>query len=68
MNHRDVTTYIGTTKADEMCNFYIMYWVDGGKPISSNTCFSQGPPLWSWGGFTYGAGLTNIPEEEASTL
>jgi hypothetical protein len=28
----------------------------------------QGPPLWSWGGWEYGAALQNIPDIEASTL
>lgn len=26
-NFRDHTTFIGTTNNDEMCNFYIMYYV-----------------------------------------
>ena len=68
MNHRDDITYIGSTNNDEMCNFYLMYWVDGGQPITPNTCFTQGPPVWSWGGWESGAALTNIPEEEASTI
>ena len=68
MNHRDDITYIGSTNNDEMCNFYLMYWVDGGQPITPNTCFTQGPPVWPWGGWESGAALTNIPEEEASTI
>lgn len=68
VNDHDWTVLIGPTNDDEMCNFYIMYWVDGGKPISPSTCFTPGPPLWSWGGWEFGAGLDNIPEIEASTL
>jgi len=67
VNDRDRTTYIGTTKDDEMCNFYIMYWVRGKKPMEQNTCFTRGPPTWSWGGW-FGGGLKNIPDQEASTL
>ncbi|XP_059085874.1 peptidylglycine alpha-hydroxylating monooxygenase-like [Tigriopus californicus] len=68
VNSRDETVYIGSTNNDEMCNFYLMYWVDGGEPISPNTCFTPGPPNWSWGGWAMGAGLENIPDEAASTL
>ncbi len=68
VNPHDRTVYVGATGKDEMCNFYLMYWVDGGKPISPNTCMTQGPPLWSWGGWEYGAALRNIPEDAASTL
>lgn len=67
VNHRDRTTYVGPTNEDEMCNFYMMYWVKGKQPISPNTCFSRGPPTWSWGGF-FGGNLNNIPDIEASTL
>jgi peptidylglycine monooxygenase len=71
VNTRDRTTMIGMTGEDEMCNFYLMYWVEGKQPISPNTCFSRGPPTWSWGGLRLlgrGAGLENIPDMEASTL
>jgi len=71
VNDRDRTTHVGTTKQDEMCNFYIMYWVKGKAPMDLTTCFSRGPPTWSWGGWAglhLGAGLTNIPDIEASTL
>jgi len=71
VNHRDRTTYIGMTGKDEMCNFYMMYWVKGRETVEPNTCFSRGPPTWSWGGLKLmglGAGLSNIPDMEASTL
>jgi len=32
-----------------MCNFYIMYYVDGDQPLSDNYCFTAGPPSWTWG-------------------
>jgi len=67
VNNRDRTTYVGATNEDEMCNFYMMYWVKGKMPISPNSCFTRGPPTWSWGGW-FGGGLKNIPDIEASTL
>jgi peptidylglycine monooxygenase len=64
VNNRDQVTWIGATNNDEMCNFYIMYWVHGKRPVHPNICFSPGPPEWSW---HQSAGLRNIPEKEAST-
>ena len=40
VNNRDRTTYVGSTKEDEMCNFYIMYWVDGVDADLPMDCFS----------------------------
>jgi len=65
VNNRDQVTWIGATNNDEMCNFYIMYWVHGKRPVHPNICFSPGPPDWSW---HQSAGLRNIPEKEASIL
>jgi len=65
VNDRDRVTWIGATNNDEMCNFYIMYWVYGNRPVRPNICFSPGPPEWSW---HESAGLRNIPEKEASSL
>jgi len=67
VNNRDRITYIGTTVEDEMCNFYMMYWVKGKEVMTLNSCFTRGPPTWSWGGW-FGGGLSNIPDVEASTL
>merc|ERR1711993_198051 len=50
VNTRDRTTMVGPTGEDEMCNFYMMYWVEGKDTIQPNTCFTRGPPTWSWGG------------------
>jgi peptidylglycine monooxygenase len=71
VNTRDRTTMVGPTGEDEMCNFYMMYWVDGKDTIQPNTCFTRGPPTWSWGGLGLlglGADLGNIPDLEASVL
>jgi len=32
-----------------MCNFYIMYYVDGDQTLRNNYCFTPGPPTWTWG-------------------
>jgi peptidylglycine monooxygenase len=56
---------IGSTGHDEMCNFYMMYWVDGDETLKDNTCVSPGPPDYYW---TNEGGLNNIPDKEANTL
>ncbi|GBN28555.1 Peptidylglycine alpha-hydroxylating monooxygenase [Araneus ventricosus] len=45
---RDTDTYIGPTGEDEMCNFYMMYYVDGDKPLAQKYCYSSGPPTYYW--------------------
>ncbi|VDO95851.1 unnamed protein product [Soboliphyme baturini] len=52
---------IGSTGEDEMCNFYLMYWVDGDQTLTKNMCASHGPPLSYWN-------FRSIPEKEANTL
>ena len=83
-----------------MCNFYMMYWVEGKifleinftknfvklifkisqnyinhiiffagpEVMKQKSCFSLGPPAYSWGGWILGGGLSNIPDEEASSF
>lgn len=60
---RDRITYVGGTNEDEMCNFYVMYYVENDTPLEQKYCFSRGPPMYHW----YNE-LKNIPNEEASTL
>ena len=49
------------TGADEMCNFYIMYWADTHKGIlDQKYCFTKGPPDYYW--FAQGR-LANIPAD-----
>ena len=31
-----------------MCNFYVMYYVDGDHALSNSFCFTDGPPNWYW--------------------
>ncbi|XP_011502723.1 PREDICTED: peptidylglycine alpha-hydroxylating monooxygenase isoform X2 [Ceratosolen solmsi marchali] len=60
----DTWTYVGNTNNDEMCNFYLMYYVENEEPLSNKFCFSSGPPKYYW----HIDGLINIPDREASTL
>lgn len=68
VNYKDSAVSVGTTNEDEMCNFYLMYWVDGQDILEQKSCWSLGPPVYSWGGWLLGGGLSNIPDSEASTL
>ncbi len=45
-NFRDHTVSIGPTGDDEMCNFYIMYYVKGERTLKNNMCWSLGPPYF----------------------
>ncbi|CAG0892632.1 unnamed protein product [Darwinula stevensoni] len=56
-------TTVGPTNEHEMCNFYLMYWVDGKRSLKQKKCVSVGPPLSYWRTYP----LRNIPED-ASTL
>ncbi|GFO46325.1 peptidylglycine alpha-hydroxylating monooxygenase-like [Plakobranchus ocellatus] len=44
----DHTVSIGATQKDEMCNFYIMYYVNKPPTLQVDSCFSPGPPYWYW--------------------
>ena len=66
-NDREHEVRIGPSTTDEMCNFYLMYWVDGRTIPAQNFCHTMGPPIYTWDGLRYGGGLRNIPDVEAST-
>ncbi|XP_054090273.1 peptidylglycine alpha-hydroxylating monooxygenase isoform X2 [Zeugodacus cucurbitae] len=66
ISHRNRITEIGATNEDEMCNFYLMYYVENDEPLNMKYCFSQGPPNYYWS--NPDVGLNNIPNIEASTL
>lgn len=54
-NDEGRTVQVGSTSKDEMCNFYIMYYVDGNRnTISDSYCFTDGPPSWDWTKFDDG--------------
>lgn len=61
-SHRNKTTYIGATNNDEMCNFYLMYYVEIGEPLSQKFCFSTGPSTYYWENDE----LNNIPDDASS--
>ncbi|XP_012271466.1 peptidylglycine alpha-hydroxylating monooxygenase [Orussus abietinus] len=63
-SNRPTMTYVGATNQDEMCNFYLLYYVDHEEPLEMKYCFTRGPPSYYW----TDAGLFNIPDREASTL
>lgn len=60
---RDRITLIGGTNDDEMCNLYIMYYVENDTPLERKYCFTLGPPSYYWK-----QELSNIPDRDASTL
>ncbi|KAK9758882.1 Copper type II ascorbate-dependent monooxygenase, C-terminal domain [Popillia japonica] len=61
---RDRDTYVGPTNKDEMCNFYLMYYVENDSPLKNKLCVTQGPPNYYWSN----GDLNNIPTVEASVL
>jgi len=66
VSNRKRITRIGPTNEDEMCNYYIMYWMDGPSPLHQKYCFTMGPPFYYWSrGRPW---LNNIPDKEASSL
>jgi len=68
VSHRNRITWVGATAKDEMCNFYMMYWVEGQQKMKKERCFTLGPPVYAWDRWIVGGGLTNIPDKEASSL
>lgn len=62
---RDSYTYVGPTNLNEMCNLYIMYYVENDTPLEKEYCMSDGPPRYSW---KKNERLNNIPDFEASEL
>ena len=47
-NYKDHMVNIGSTGNDEMCNFYMMYYVNGDRILQKKYCFSAGPPYYYW--------------------
>lgn len=58
-NTRPYIVRIGATNRDEMCNFYLMYWVESDTPLEQKYCFSAGPPYYYWSRAR--ENLSNIP-------
>lgn len=48
-NRHNVDVHMGATGHDEMCNFYMMFWVDGDLPKDISTdCWSSGSVYDNW--------------------
>ncbi|KAJ4434434.1 hypothetical protein ANN_22996 [Periplaneta americana] len=60
-SNRNRTTQIGPTNDDEMCNFYLMYYVERDSPLQKKYCFTEGSPFYNWSSH-----LNNIPEDASS--
>lgn len=46
---KSIVLYFSSTGNDEMCNFYMMYWVDGDELLHEDVCSSPGPPNYYFG-------------------
>uniref|UniRef100_A0AC35UDU3 Peptidylglycine monooxygenase n=1 Tax=Rhabditophanes sp. KR3021 TaxID=114890 RepID=A0AC35UDU3_9BILA len=44
INEEDRLVSVGLSSRDEMCNFYLMFWIEGDNLPNKNTCYSEGPP------------------------
>lgn len=64
-NFHEFISFRATNK-DEMCNFYLMYWVENTQPLEQKYCFSAGPPTYSWKQAE--PSLRHIPDYDASNL
>ena len=60
-NPQSRTVRIGSTGNDEMCNFYMMYWVDGDELLHDDVCTSPGPPSYYFG-YDENLNVDKIPE------
>ena len=68
-NYQNHVVDIGPTGDDEMCNFYLMYYVQGDKILSKKFCFSLGPPLYYWSSdHSLNLNVPNDVDKKASQL
>ncbi|XP_069819072.1 peptidyl-glycine alpha-amidating monooxygenase isoform X4 [Dendropsophus ebraccatus] len=61
---RTSNTYIGGTSSDEMCNLYIMYYMDAARASSFMTCVRTGDPKL----FQHIPEIANIPVPVSSDM
>lgn len=47
-NSLEHAVYVGPTGNDEMCNFYLMFYVGGDNMPIKRSCFTAGPPNYYW--------------------
>jgi len=63
-NRHNHDVHMGGTGNDEMCNFYMMYWVDGDLERNvDSSCWSSGVPYSSWAKMSEIQSLKNAPLE-----
>lgn len=82
-NDEDREVVVGGTGKDEMCNFYLMYWVEGDRVLTgesihsqlhneNNICFAVDNTCFSPGPPQYywgsEAALNHIPEKQADQV
>ncbi|CAF0874637.1 unnamed protein product [Rotaria sp. Silwood1] len=60
-NYQSHAVRIGSTGNDEMCNFYMMYWVNGDEVLENDVCTSLGPPKYYFG-YDRHLNVEKIPE------
>lgn len=65
-NTRNHDVYIGSTGLDEMCNFYMMYYIHGDRALQEKYCFTAGPPSYYWSKDPRIPGIPDQVEIEAS--
>lgn len=65
-NRHNHDVHVGSTGADEMCNFYMMFWVEGDVPEGASSCWSNGFPYWDWSRFGKGLNAEKGAPLEAS--
>jgi peptidylglycine monooxygenase len=63
INDKDHAVWVGSTRDDEMCNFYLMYWMNGERNLKQKSCTSVGPPIYYWDRWLIGGGLSNVPDD-----
>lgn len=61
-----ILLFCSATNEDEMCNFYLMYYVDNEEPLDMKYCFTAGSPKYHWNNTE--VGFNNIPDFDASNL
>jgi len=61
VNAEDRDIHFGPTANDEMCNVYIMYYVEDDQLVKDFLCFTPGPPSWKWRDVE-GIHLENAPQ------
>jgi len=63
-NRHNRNVYIGATGNDEMCNFYMMFWVDGDLPNNMEyDCWSSGSRREDWSSMRQLKSNSNAPLE-----